>query len=48
MDEKKTYTVELTLTMEIEADNEDEAIAIAYQKASINDCYVYVNGESIN
>lgn len=48
MDEKKTYTVELTLTMEIEAYDEDEAVEIAYATASIDDLCAYVNDESEN
>lgn len=40
-----TYLVELTCSIYIEAENEDEAVEKAYEDIDINDLYAYVDGK---
>lgn len=43
-----TYTVEFTCTIEVEAKDSIEAYEKAMQKVSVDDMYVYVDGNLID
>ena len=42
------YTVEFTTTITVCADSEDEAVDKAYDMVSMDDMYIYVNGNCTN
>lgn len=53
---EKTFTVEFTQTVSVEAKDEEEALALAKDSicedgsdlVSVSDFYVYINGECVN